>query len=92
MVTMEIVYEIHWMERRELDGPFCDYCGKPIDVFPCPVLTRAEGKEPHALCSKCREKSAIDEGDNEYFESLSLQEGREPFRRKVNFGGRRKPT
>lgn len=89
---MDIIYKIVWAESKDFSNPlpFCDYCGKWIEDYPCPVLFGPGGSNPHALCDACRIKSAISKGDTEYFETLAYQSETEPPRPKVNFGGRRK--
>lgn len=86
----EIIYEVDWWNKLSLAGEICDYCGEKLDEFPCCVIMKDDGDNPHALCQSCRVESAIDPDDNEYFETLAFQERREPPMPGKNFGGRRK--
>lgn len=88
----DILYRVEWWmeDRFEMEDPICDMCRDAVSEFPAAVLSGREGENPHALCMRCRERSMISFGDNEYFESRGFSSGEEKEKPGVNFGGRRK--
>ena len=80
-----ITQGIRWWIKEQFDVPVpkCDVCDGIFIKFP--VCIRG-GK---ALCARCQRESGINDGDNEYFETIEYNVGAEPPKPVVNFGGRK---
>jgi formylmethanofuran dehydrogenase subunit E len=64
-----VIYQVLWWPQELFEGfALCDYCGELIVDFPCAVLADRAGRNRHALCKSCTEKSKIKPGDTTYTE------------------------
>ncbi len=63
----------------------CDLCNRDITEFPCAVVGS------NAVCRECQKGVYhVEEGDDEYFETMAYNVGMEPPDPRANFGGRRR--
>lgn len=87
--------------RYNIHNPVCDRCNNDLDEFPAVIVGRVPdtvrlrpdgsiipNNSGHALCSSCRQKQGISEGDQEYFETMAYNTGEEPRKLGINCGGR----